>query len=155
MLSIFKRRNGDAFEQRQKLMDVWKTIRRIVDRSVQNRSVIEDELRTQSRNVRCVPALVVPWHDDEPQANLASFAITHDFSDQGVCLLVQEAPASETLLCGFFDQSPMFLLGEVRRCIPFGGGYSQVGVEFHELVPASDLPTLIPFARQLDVTAVV
>ncbi len=149
MFSFFNR-NGqkDAFQQRRKQQEVWKCVRRILDSSAPH-APLEGEARAENRYNRCIPALLIPWEDEWLSLNEPIFGVTKDFSDNGVLFLSNHEFTAGPVLCGFWPDDAVFLLGEVRRTSPFGGGFWQSGVSLLELVCSSQVPGLIPLAEQL------
>jgi hypothetical protein len=149
MFSFFKR-NGDkdTFQQRRKQQEVWKCVRRILDGTAGHES-IAGEARAESRYNRCIPALLIPWEDERLSLNEPVYGITKDFSDNGVLFVSNYEFNAGPVLCGFWPDDPVFLLGEVRRTNPFGGGFWQTGVLLLEIVCTSQVPGLIPLAEQL------
>ena len=145
----FLRRNQDAFQQRRKQQDVWKCVRRLVDASAPNLMHAAEQTRSDNRQNRCLPAMLVPFVDEEPQIHEHFFALTRDFSDEGVSLLATHEVMTPHVICVFWDDGPIFILGEVRQVRPFGAGFWQVGVHLEAVVPNGQLQMLYPYAAQL------
>ncbi len=141
-------KSDDIFDQRRKRQELWVQIRRIVDTNTPNWRESDDSPRGENRYNRTVPLVVVPLDNDEPCMDNALFAVTKDLSDNGASVLVGREHDLGRVLCGFWVDGPLFLLGEVRRTSPFGGGFWQVGVELFEVVHV-DEPALIQVAEQL------
>ena len=145
----FLRGKKDSFQKRRAQQDVWKCVRRIVDASSPNLCHANEQIRSDNRQNRCLPALVVPLAEEEPSVNEAIFALTRDFSDEGVSLLSSGELSTPHVICGFWDDGPLYFLGEVRHVRSFGAGFHEVGVHLCEVIPNGQFPQLQSLAAQL------
>jgi hypothetical protein len=133
------------FQKRKKLLEVWRSIRRLIDKYAPNQTVMGG--RKLPRCSRCVPALLASWENNttgEP-----CWGITKDFSDNGLSLVLTKPFEQEKIVCGLWTGNPVFLSGIVRQVQPFGGGFWLAGVEFTELLANNQVPKLLPFAENL------
>lgn len=149
MFSFLESKNQDAFEQRRRQQEVWKCIRRVVDTTTDRGTAPESESRAEHRHHRCLPALLLPWRDERPTMEKPVYAITKDFSDNGVSLLSPRRFAAPQVICCLWVDGPVFLLGEIRRVDAFGGGFWDVGVQLLEVINANDMEPIMPLAAKL------
>lgn len=143
---FLREKKPDVFEQRKKQLEVSRLIRRLVDASAPN--LTSSEERTQDRCSRCLPALLVPWEDGAIRGEVC-WGITKNFSDNGVALVLPQDIEATSVVCGFWCGSPIFLSGVVRQMQPFGGCFCLAGVHLAQVISGSQVPSLLPFAKQL------
>lgn len=136
----------DVFEQRKKLQDVWRSIRRLVDKYAPNHTTMGG--RKFKRCSRCLPALLASWKNGKITGG-PYWGITKDFSDNGMALVLPEPLEAEDVVCGLWTGSPVFLAGIVREMQPFGGNFWLASLEFVERVESCRVSSLLPFAEQL------
>ena len=133
------------FQQRKKLMEVWRSIRRLIDKYAPNQTVMGG--RKLPRCSRCVPALLASW--DNKTTGEPAWGVTKDFSDNGLSIVLTQPFEAKKIVCALWTGSPVFLSGEVRQVQPFGGGFWIAGVEFTELLSCGQVPKLAPLAEKL------
>jgi len=141
-----------TFGSRKRLCEVRRFVRHLVDLTSPNLPPLEGESRTEDRSNRALPALLVPWENDQPVVDESTYAITKDFSDRGVALVLHQPFKSVLVVVGLWLESPRFALAEVRQNVPLGGGFWQIGVELIELLDSTQSPqvqSLLPLAAQL------
>src|SRR5437773_7913954 len=87
------------FSKRRRSLEVIpQRIRRILDKTVET-SIGDDEPRRRSRRyTRFMPALLAPWRDGGPIADVVCFALTRNISDTGVGLILPK-PFESRELC--------------------------------------------------------
>ena len=151
MFSFFTKRDRemDAFQLRRKQTEVWKLVRRIIDVSAPNMPPTAGENRSQTRYNRAIPMLLVPWENGELLVGESVYTLSKDYSDNGVCLLPHRPFMALNVVCGFWIDGPVFLMGEVRSRAPIGGGFWQLGVQLTQVIPPGDVEALIPLAEDL------
>jgi len=141
-----------AFDTRKRLCEVRGFVRQLVDLTSPNLPPLEGEARTENRSNRALPALLVPWENGQPVVDESTYAITKDFSDRGLSLVLQQPFKSVLVVVGLWLESPRFALAEVRQNVPLGGGFWQIGVELTELLDSAESPQvqgLLPLATRL------
>lgn len=141
-----------AFDNRKRLCEVRRFVRQLVDLTSPNVSPLEGEARTENRSNRALPALLVPWENDQPVVDESTYAITKDFSDRGLALVLPQPFKSVLVVVGLWLDSPRFALAEVRQNVPLGGGFWQIGVELTRLLDSTESPQvqpLLPLAARL------
>ena len=141
-----------TFDTRKRLCEVRDFVRQLVDLTSPNLPPLEGEARTENRSNRALPALLVPWENGQPVVDESTYAITKDFSDRGLALVLQQPFKSVLVVVGLWLESPRFALAEVRQNVPLGGGFWQIGVELTELLDSAKSPqvqSLLPLATRL------
>ena len=151
----FLRRRWDAFQQRRKQQEVWKCLRRILDSRTVSGLRREGDERNDKRSALCLPALVLPCLDGEPTRDEPMYAVTKDLSDDGVAILACRELRDAQVIGAIWADGPIFFLGEVRQCWPFGGGFWQIGVRLSEIIPAGEVGALRSWAERLNPQAAV
>jgi hypothetical protein len=145
-----------SFTARKKVADVQPLIRRIIDLTTPNCGRMEQGNRYENRHNRCVPVLLSPWRDDQPVISTSVLAITKDFSDRGVGIIVNEPVDALEVALGFYlekDMSePWYFLGSRHSLVPIGGNFWLLGIELTEFINESHqqaLAALAPLAERL------
>ena len=134
---------------------------RITDLTSPNLPPLDGEERTQNRSNRSLPILLAPWINNAPNVDEVTTALTKDFSDRGLSVVLHQPLRFETVVVGLLlsrnehdllGGEPRFVLGEVRQNVPLGGGFWQLGIEFSEILSVGyhkELKSLIPLTAQL------
>ncbi len=147
MFSLLRRR-GDAFHQRQKKQELWKCVRRILDRN-SIAELLPDDDRAVKRLPFCSPIMLQPCNEDQLAECEPILALTKDLCDDGVAIVVPQALEQSQVICVIWQSGPIFLLGDVRQCHYLGGGFWKVGVQLAEVVSGDEYPTLQALSKQL------
>ncbi len=109
----------------------------------------EGDPRWHHRANRSLPALLVPWEEGYPLAQDATYALTKDFSSQGIALVLPHPYRVENVVVGLYLDAPQFAVAKVRHNAALGGGFWQLGIQILELLELEDYPhlgTLLPLA---------
>jgi PilZ domain len=147
MLSVVSR-YLDPFKQRRKQQEIWNCLRRMMDeKSALN--LYANSLRNYSRTPICRPVLLQPYTESKDADIDAIFAITRDLSDEGISIITRQPLECPEIVCAFWQDGPIFMLGDIRFCHSLGGGFWIVGLRFTDLVPIAQFPNLRTFACQL------
>ncbi len=149
MFSLLRRR-GDAFQQRQKKQEVWKCLRRVLDRNSITGLLPDDDVRSVKRFPYCSPVMLQLCSNDQPAPCEPVFAISKDLSDDGIALITNQPLEEVQVLCVLWQDGPHYILGDVRQCQYVGGGFWKVGVQLTEIVSSEDFPTLPALSEQLN-----
>ena len=128
-----------SFEDNKKQMDVRGFVQRVANASTPNFPTPEGQIRVENRYNRTLPVVLLPWEDDRPAVDSPTYAITKDISDVGLALVKREPVATGRFAFGFWLGAPYYVLGDVRQCVPIGGGFWQVGVHMTEMVNLADI----------------
>jgi hypothetical protein len=141
-----------SFDTRKRLCEVREFLRHLVNLTTPNLPPLEGDSRSETRSNRALPALLTPWEHGQPVVDESTYALTKDFSDRGLALVLQQPFKSVEVVVGLYLESPRFVLGEVRQNVPLGGGYWQIGVELTDFLDAAEYPqvqSLVPLAKRL------
>lgn len=99
--------------------------------------------RLDSRVNLVVVVLVVPLENGRIKPEQAFTAITKEFSNIGVALVLDRtSPLSQAIIGFRFEGEMTYLLGEVRHFSPLGGGFFQLGFRLLEVACPADYPGL-------------
>jgi hypothetical protein len=141
-----------SFDTRKRLCEVQSFVRQLVDLTTPGLPPDGGEFRTEGRSNRALPVLVTPWEDGQPVVDESTYAITKDFSDRGLSVVLQQPFKSVQVVVGLWLESPRFSLAEVRQNASLGGGFWQLGLELTQLLNVAEFPQaqrLIPLAGWL------
>ena len=128
-----------SFESNKDHVDVQGFVQRIANASTPNFPTPGSQVRVQNRYNRTLPVVLLPWEDERPIVDAPIFAITKDISDVGMALVLPAPLTDGCLACGFWLDSAAYVVGEVRQCVAFGGGFWQIGIEMTKLINTADL----------------
>jgi len=142
-----------SFKERNKQIELRNCLRRIVDITSPNLPPLEGDARSDNRYNRTIPVLLAPWEDDGPVVDESATALTKDFSELGIALVLHQPFRAEQVVIAFrLSSEPRlevgstlyFVLGSVRQNAPIGGGFWQLGIMLTDLLNRADLPQLEP-----------
>lgn len=126
-------------EVRKQQQQVAALIRRLIDTNTPNLYFSEETNRTSERVARCLPSLVANRTSDRLANPVPLFAMTRDFSDNGVSMIVSQEIDWTEVYCGFVLDVPRILLGVVQRKRYFGGGMYELGIELTAIDTSAEL----------------
>ncbi len=87
--------------------------------------------------------LIVPVETDRPQVGRAFTAVTKEFSNTGVAVVLEEPEELDQAILGFrFEGQMTFVRAQAKHLDPMGGGFHQLGFQMLEVVSPSDYPEL-------------
>lgn len=146
-----------SFSSRKKNVDFQRYIRRLIDLTSPNRGSSASMERCENRNNRTIPVLLCPWEQRTPLVSKAVVAITKDFTDRGVGLILSHPFDAKNVVIGICHEEatakePLFFLGARRTSNPIGGGFWLFGVELTEFMNETwrtELEPLFPMAKKL------
>ncbi len=99
--------------------------------------------REERRVNLVVVVVVVPVVESRPQLDQAFTAVTKDFTNTGVGIVLDEARRIEHAILGFkLDGQMIFLRAESKHLAPMGGGFFQQGFHLLEVIPPGEIPEL-------------
>jgi hypothetical protein len=99
--------------------------------------------RIDSRVVVVVVVMVVPVENGQIQIDRAFTAVTKEFSNTGVAIVLERPSGLDEALLGFRLEGEMtFLRAKARHLSPMGGGFFQLGFQLLEVVTPADYPKL-------------
>jgi hypothetical protein len=103
---------------------------------------IEDERSDKRVNLAIVVA-VVPIEDGKIQDQQVFTAVTKDFSNLGVGVVLEQPLGLSQAILGFRMEGEMaFFLAEAKHLNPMGGGLFHIGFRLVEVVSTGDYPGL-------------
>jgi hypothetical protein len=99
--------------------------------------------RGDNRANLTVVVRVVPLEEGKPQLRQAFMAVTKEFSNNGVALVLDRQRAlDEAILCFRFEGEMTYIRAKTKHLSPLGGGFHQLGFHLQEVVAAADYPKL-------------
>ncbi len=141
--------NFDAFRRQSQ---VRRFIRHLLDITTPTLPPLEGEQRAADRTFRCLPVLISPWEKDRAIIEEVAYAVTKDFSDLSVSILLNLPLREGAMLLGFWLEGPVYVLADVIQSSNIGGGFWQVGLALRKILPEGDYPELeklAPLAARL------
>lgn len=141
MFSMVSRR-VDPFKQRKKKQEVWKCLRRVLDRNSAEQLMLGKEDRQEKRIPVSLPVLLQTGLAEQDTWSKPIFAVTKDISDDGVAVIAHQSIEPSQVICVIWQDGPIFLSGEIRQCQQLGGGFWKIGMELSEIVSSLDFPQL-------------
>ena len=139
------------FKENKDRSDLRAFVRRVTDLTSPNLPPLKGELRTLTRSNRTFPVLLTPWIRGAPNMEACVAALTKNFSDEGLALVLQQPFHAEEVVIGIWlecqsrfglGRNPHFAMGAIRQSVSLGGGFWQVGIQLKRLVTTQDEPTL-------------
>ncbi len=99
--------------------------------------------RRDSRVNLVIVALVVPIDKGQAQLPRAFTAVTKEFSNNGVGLVLNEPIDLDWAILGFRLEGQMeFVRAQTKHLDPMGGGFYHLGLQLTEVVSSADYPEL-------------
>ncbi len=149
MFSLLRRR-VDPFNQRKKKQEVWKCLRRILDRNSAEQLLLGKEDRKEKRIPFSLPVLLQPCMADEHPWCEPIFAVSKDLSDDGVAVIACQPLEKSQVICVIWKDGPVFFSGDIRQCEQLGGGFWKIGLELSEIVSNTEFPLLHALSERLN-----
>jgi len=148
MFRFFSSSRAEVFEERRKKQEVWRSMRRIIDRHAANALVISSDARKEPRLAISIPVLIQGF--DEQNSRASEFAITKNISEEGMAIISTSSFENANVFCALWEDHPLCFVGTVRHSRPIGAGFWETGVDFIELVSLHDWEHLREQAMGLD-----
>jgi hypothetical protein len=128
---------------KRKDLEVQSFVLKLVNNtSAKSRAKVEGP-RLGSRVNLVVVVLVIPIEADRPRIAEAFTAISKEFSNTGVALVLDKPYELEKVVLGFRVQGRMtFARAQARHLHPMGGGFYQLGFQMLDIVSPSDYSEL-------------
>ena len=106
------------------------------------RALIEGP-RLDSRVNMTVTVLVIPVEDKRLQVAQAFTAVTREFSNEGVGIVLDRPKGPDQAILGFrLEDAMVFVRAEAKHLEPMGGGFYHLGLHLIEIVSPVDYPEL-------------
>ena len=146
-----------SFTKRKAQNEVVGVLRRIVDRTTPNLTLLDGASRHQNRHNRTLPVLLTPRRGQATLLGETVIGLTKDISDHGLAMILTEPLADQDVAVTLWlatrqspDSEPVALLGRTRHCMEIGGGFWQIGIELTERLGEQDVfDQLVSLAGQL------
>jgi hypothetical protein len=130
------------FELNRRQVVIQTFLRRLLDVTCPAVPPLEGERRRRERIQRVIPVLLLPWERNRPMVEEVSSALTKDFGDCSVAVVLNQPFRSEEAVVGIWLEGPNYLQGVVEQNSPMGGGFWQIGITFERMLPVGDYPEL-------------
>jgi hypothetical protein len=130
------------FELSRRQMVVRSFLRRLLDVTCPTLPPLEGERRNSERISRVLPIILMPWENGKPVVDEAAFAITKDFGDCSVAIVLQQPFRADKVVLGIWLEGPNYLQGVIEQNSPIGGGFWQLGITLERVLPVGDYPVL-------------
>ena len=123
---------------------------RIADRSV-SLFPADLEQRAATRSNCVVPAELIVWENDQPVLSETAPVLTWHISDVGLDVFLRQPLKCDQVVLGFWDcesaaladrGEPVFILFDIARQRPFGGGFWLAGLRGVRKLRLSEHPEL-------------
>jgi len=99
--------------------------------------------RIDSRVNLLVVVMVVPLENDQIQKGQTLMAVTKEFSNSGVAVVLERPRGFDQVVLGFrVDGEMTFVKAQAKHLSPMGGGFHQLGLQMLEVVHPTDYPGL-------------
>lgn len=148
-----------SLQKQKKCDEVKRALARIADLTTPNLSMQGKFNRSEHRQNRTLPALLVPLKGGQPCSVDAVITTTKDISGQGVSVVLSQPYRERDVIVAFWltelhdgraDSAPQFFGGETRQCTELGGGWWQLGIEIDRIVTEPEIVSkLMPSAARL------
>jgi hypothetical protein len=107
------------------------------------------DFRLERRVNLCVAVLVVPLENGRPRIDQSFAAVSREFSNTGVSLVLSELrPLDEVILAFRRRTSTTFVLAKAKHLSPMGAGFFQLGLKMLEVLPPDAYPELETLANR-------
>jgi hypothetical protein len=131
------------YNAQNKLLGVQKFILKILNNNSQELKAFLEGPRREKRVNLTQVVLVAPLVDGNPDIKNAFYAVTKEFSVNGIGIMLDGQRVLDEVILGFSYQGSMtYLHARAKHITPMGGGLHQLGLEMDELIPNSKYPEL-------------
>ena len=87
--------------------------------------------------------MIIPIENNRLQIGRAFTAVTKEFSNMGVSVVLDEPHELDQVVLGFrFEGDMHFIRATAKHLDPMGGGFHQLGLQMVEVVSGSNYPEL-------------
>jgi hypothetical protein len=116
---------------------------KLVNNSCDGLSTHFDGPRCDSRVHLVVVVMILPVEHNQIQMDEAFTAVTKEFSNSGVAVVLDQPCALDEAILGFrFEGDMYFIRAKAKHREPMGGGFHQIGFHLLEVVSSSNYPEL-------------
>ena len=133
-MSLFAKRKDEA---------VRSFVLKLINNNCPGLEAFKKGRRMDSRVNLMLVVTIIPVVDGQIQVRNAFAAVTREFSNTGVSVVLDQPQGLDQAVIGLrFEGQLTFLLGEVKHLDPMGGGFYQMGFQLTEVVSPADYPEL-------------
>jgi hypothetical protein len=102
-----------------------------------------EDARVDARVNLSIVLMVIPLKDGKIQIDEGFTAVTKDFSNLGLAVILEHPVGLDKVVLGFrMGDEMLFLRAEAKHLNPMGGGFFQLGFRLLEVVSTGDYPGL-------------
>jgi hypothetical protein len=128
---------------KKKELGVQSLVLKMVNNNCPELKALMEGPRNDSRVNLVVVVMVIPLKKGRLFVESAFTAVTKEFSNTGVAVVLDRPRALEQVILGFrFEGEMRFVRAEARHLDPMGGGFSQLGFQMLDVVTVHDHPQL-------------
>lgn len=99
--------------------------------------------RANSRVNLVMVVMIIPLHDHKLQLPKTIRAVTKDFSNTGLSVVLDHPYPMDQVVLGFcFEGKMTFIEAKAKHRDPMGGGFHQLGFQLLNVVSSGDYPEL-------------
>ncbi len=118
-------------------------ILKLVNNNCDDVKALAEGPRADSRVEMVMPVRIIPVENKQPRRDQAFNAVTKEFSNTGVAVVLGQPCGLDEVILGFRLGGDMtFVRAQARHLNPIGGGFYQLGFRLSEIVSAGDCPDL-------------
>ena len=133
-------------QNRKKTLGVQNFVLKIVNNNCPELKALMEGPRNDKRVNLSLVVLVVPLEDGKLQVGDAFYAVTREFSSNGVGIILSRQLALDEVVLGFRVESEMtFVHATAKHLNSMGYGFYYLGLEMTEIAPPSKYPALQTF----------
>jgi hypothetical protein len=128
---------------RTKALAVQNFILKIINNNCSELKAYFEGPRRDNRVNLCLVVLVAPLEHEKILIDETFYAVTKEFSVNGVGIILDKQRALDKVILGFSSEGDMtYFRAKAKHLSPMGGGFYHLGLEMTELVPNSHYPQL-------------
>jgi hypothetical protein len=125
------------------MLGVQNFVLKIINNNCPELKALIDGPRRDKRVNLSLVVLVVPLENGELQVDNAFYAVTREFSSNGVGIILSQQQALDEVILGFRLESEMtFVHATAKHLNAMGNGFYHLGLEMTEIAPISKYPAL-------------
>jgi len=128
---------------RNRELGVQSFILKVVNNNCPELEAMIEGPRLDRRVNLTVVVLIIPVEGGRPQLGDAFTAVTKEFSNRGLAVVLDGPIALDDVIIGFRWEGEMtFARGKAKHLNPIGGGFHQLGFRLTNMVTPADYPEL-------------
>jgi hypothetical protein len=128
---------------RRKSREVQSFVLKLLNTNCPKLAARQEEARLDRRVNLVVVVTIIPFDGGCPQVRQGFTAMTREFSNTGVGVVLDHPRYIEHAILGFrFEGEMTFLRAEAKHLQPMGGGFYHLGFHLLEVVSLSEYPQL-------------